>query len=129
MTILFAGLVGGVWHAGAEWAAQPYHPVFNVPQFEAATKDKFFIVIFSSTRIRSDADAAFLESLKPDISGGGAQLNGKPPHRFRFAGAGDSGGCRNDMYDQPRFKPLAEERFLCRLARRRVTPVEGTVRA
>ena len=26
----------------------PYHPVFNVPRFAFATKDRFFLIVFSS---------------------------------------------------------------------------------
>jgi hypothetical protein len=44
----------------------PYHPVFNVPRFDRATQDKFFLIVFSSdpqydrTRTRQ-----FLEGLGP----------------------------------------------------------------
>jgi ActD protein len=45
---------------------QPYHPVFNVPQFDAASKDKFFIVIFSTDKkYDSVGTRKFLESLNP----------------------------------------------------------------
>jgi hypothetical protein len=44
----------------------PYHPVFNVPRFELASKDRFFIVIFASDKnydgIRT---RQFLEGLNP----------------------------------------------------------------
>jgi len=44
----------------------PYHPVFNVPQFDAASRDKFFIIIFSTDKnydpIRT---RQFLEGLDP----------------------------------------------------------------
>lgn len=45
---------------------QPYHPVFNAPAFNRASKDRFFLCIeatdpnYDSTRTR-----AFLESLQP----------------------------------------------------------------
>jgi hypothetical protein len=44
----------------------PYHPVFNVPQFDRASKDRFFLVIFSSDK-NYDAmlTRQFLESLNP----------------------------------------------------------------
>ena len=44
----------------------PYHPVFNVPQFESVTKDHFFIVIFSSDKNYDAAQTRkFLEELGP----------------------------------------------------------------
>ncbi len=42
----------------------PYHPVFNVPRFAFATKDRFFLIVFSSDPKYSAAETRrFLESL------------------------------------------------------------------
>jgi len=44
----------------------PYHPTFNVPRFAFASKDRFFLIIFSTDPKYSSAEThAFLESLKP----------------------------------------------------------------
>jgi hypothetical protein len=44
----------------------PYHPMFNLPAFNLASRDKFFIVIESTDAKFSLSDTrAFLESLKP----------------------------------------------------------------
>src|SRR5215475_1805297 len=66
MTILFSGLSAVFGMLALNGLPMPYHPVFNVPQFEGVTKDKFFLVIFSSDK-RYDAIGTrrFLESLKP----------------------------------------------------------------
>jgi hypothetical protein len=44
----------------------PYHPVFNVPRFAFATKDRFFLIVFSSDPKYSPTETPrFLESLGP----------------------------------------------------------------
>ena len=66
MTILFSGLSAVFGMLALNGLPMPYHPVFNVPRFDAASKDRFFIVVFSSdknydgTRTRQ-----FLEGLGP----------------------------------------------------------------
>lgn len=66
MTILFSGLSAVFGMLALNGLPMPYHPVFNVPRFELASKDRFFLIIFSSdknydpTRTRQ-----FLEGLNP----------------------------------------------------------------
>ena len=44
----------------------PYHPVFNVPRFALASKDRFFLIVFSSDKKYDPTGTrAFLESLQP----------------------------------------------------------------
>ena len=66
MTILFSGLSAVFGMLALNGLPMPYHPVFNVPQFSAASKDRFFIVIFSSDRRYDPVDTRqFLEGLNP----------------------------------------------------------------
>jgi Protein of unknown function (DUF3341) len=66
MTILFSGLSAVFGMLSLNGLPMPYHPVFNVPRFELASKDRFFIVIFASDR-NYDAllTRQFLEGLNP----------------------------------------------------------------
>jgi hypothetical protein len=44
----------------------PYHPVFNVPRFAMATKDRFFLIVFSTDpKYSPGGTRQFLESLGP----------------------------------------------------------------
>jgi hypothetical protein len=66
MTILFSGLSAVFGMLALNGLPMPYHPVFNVPRFELASRDRFFLVIFSSDK---NYDAVrtrrFLEDLNP----------------------------------------------------------------
>ncbi len=66
MTILFSGLSAVFGMLALNGLPMPYHPVFNVPQFERVTNDHFFIVIFSSDKNYDPAQTRkFLEGLGP----------------------------------------------------------------
>jgi len=66
MTILFAGLSAVLGMLALNGLPMPYHPVFNVPRFAFATKDRFFLIIFSSDPKYSATETReFLESLHP----------------------------------------------------------------
>src|SRR5262245_16958152 len=68
-TILFAAGAAVLGMLALNGLPEPYHPVFNVPAFALATRDKFFICVeardplFDAARTRS-----FLEEL-PQVSG------------------------------------------------------------
>lgn len=66
MTILFAGISAVFGMLALNGLPMPYHPVFNVPRFALASKDRFFLIVFSSDPKYSPAETRrFLESFSP----------------------------------------------------------------
>ncbi|PYX22215.1 MAG: DUF3341 domain-containing protein [Acidobacteria bacterium] len=66
MTILFGGIAAVFGMLALNGLPMPYHPVFNVPRFAMATKDRFFLIVFSSDPKYNPTDTRrFLEGLKP----------------------------------------------------------------
>jgi hypothetical protein len=66
MTILFAGLAAVFGMLALNGLPMPYHPVFSVPRFAFATKDRFFLIVFSSDpKYDPAATRRFLEGLGP----------------------------------------------------------------
>ena len=64
MTILFGGISAVFGMLALNGLPMPYHPVFNVPRFAFATKDRFFLIVFASDPKYSQAETRrFLESL------------------------------------------------------------------
>jgi len=64
MTILFAGVSAVLGMLALNGLPMPYHPVFNVPRFALASKDRFFLIVFSSDPKYDPASTrGFLESL------------------------------------------------------------------
>jgi hypothetical protein len=66
MTILFGAIFAVLGMLALNGLPMPYHPVFNVPRFAFATKDRFFLIVFASDK-QYDAAATrkFLEGLNP----------------------------------------------------------------
>jgi hypothetical protein len=66
LTILFSVLSAVFGMLALNGLPMPYHPVFNVPEFARVSKDRFFLVIFSSDDKYDEAETrAFLETLRP----------------------------------------------------------------
>jgi len=66
MTILFGGISAVFGMLALNGLPMPYHPVFNVSRFAMASKDRFFLIVFSSDKKYDDVKTReLLESLGP----------------------------------------------------------------
>jgi hypothetical protein len=66
MTILFAGISAVLGMLALNGLPMPYHPVFNVPRFAMASKDRFFLIVFSSDKKYDPTSTRqFLEGFQP----------------------------------------------------------------
>lgn len=66
LTILFAGFTAVFGMLFLNGLPRPYHPVFNVPRFALATREKFFLLIETADeKYDYEETRSFLQSLNP----------------------------------------------------------------
>ncbi len=66
LTVLGACLTAFFFSLGLSGLPKPYHPMFNLPEFERASQDRFFLCIEAAdTLFDAEATRTFLQSLEP----------------------------------------------------------------
>ena len=66
-TVLVAGFTAGLFMMGRNGLPRAYHPIFNTPNFESATRDRFFLCIEAKDeKFDLDSTRTFLEGTEPN---------------------------------------------------------------
>jgi hypothetical protein len=65
LTILLAGFTAVFGMLFLNGLPRPYHPVFNVPRFALATREKFFLLIEAADPKFDNETRTFMEGLNP----------------------------------------------------------------
>ena len=111
-TILVAALSGVLGMLALNGLPMPYHPVFNVPRFALASRDRFFLCIEATDpQFDPEEHTEVPRAARATFGVGGRAV--KAARLLAVIGAASLalvGGCRQDMHDQPKYKPLRRAR-------------------